>query len=110
MEIKKITNTYSVSGQISVADVESLAEQEVEILMCNRPDGEAPDQTIFADIAAKAKEKGIETVYIPFAGGALQEDDVKAFLPVLKSGKKIHGYCRTGNRSSVIFEAAKKII
>lgn len=106
MEIKTITTSYSVSDQITAEDVAKLVEQGVELLVCNRPDGEAEGQPTFAEIAAVAEAAGLEAVHIPFVGGAMKPEHVEAFLPVLKSGKKIHAYCRTGNRSSIIYGAA----
>ena len=44
MEIKTITDELSVTAQVRPEDLEMLAEKGFRTLICNRPDGEAPDQ------------------------------------------------------------------
>ena len=44
MDIKKLDENTSVAGQISVEDVHTIKEKGFKIIVCNRPDGEAPDQ------------------------------------------------------------------
>lgn len=105
---KQITDTYSVSEQINLDDINTLAESGVTLIICNRPDNEEAGQLAFADIAARAKEKNITAVHIPFAGGQMQPSDVETFKQVIKEADNIHAYCRTGNRSSQIWQAAQE--
>jgi len=56
MKINKITHYVSVSPQIKPEDVKTLAEQGFKSIICNRPDGEDPDQPNFAEIEAEAKK------------------------------------------------------
>jgi len=95
----------SISGQLSVDALTVLKEQGVEVLICNRPDGEESGQPSFDEIKAAAAELGIEAHYIPFAPGAFTEADRDSFAAVLAGGKKTHAYCRTGNRISGIVKA-----
>ena len=44
MEIKRINDSYSVSGQVSPADIDKLVEASIRSIVCNRPDGEGADQ------------------------------------------------------------------
>lgn len=106
IEIAQLTPQVSVSGQITMDDIPYLVEQGIHVLVCNRPDNEAPDQPHFQSVAAAAQAHGIETVNIPFAGGQMQPEQAQAFSDLLAAGKKIHAYCRTGNRSSQLFNAA----
>jgi len=105
---KQITDTYSVSEQISLADVDVLAESGVTLIICNRPDGEEEGQLPFAKVAAYAKEKNIQTEHIPFVGGQMTASDVTAFQAAIKDADNVHAYCRTGNRSSQIWQAAQE--
>lgn len=105
---KQITDNYSVSEQISLDDVDALAESGVTLIICNRPDGEEEGQLPFADVAAYAKEKNIKAEHIPFAGGQMTAADVIAFQAAIKDADNIHAYCRTGNRSSQIWQAAQE--
>lgn len=104
---KIITDNYSVSEQISLDDVDTLAKSGVTLIICNRPDGEEEGQLPFADIAAYAKEKDIRAEHIPFVGGQMAESDVEAFKVAIQNAKNIHAYCRTGNRSGQIWQAAQ---
>jgi sulfide:quinone oxidoreductase len=107
MEIKKIDERFSVSAQLSIDDLDALSADKVEILVCNRPDHEAADQPTFAEIEAAAKERGMEAVQLAFKPAELRHDQVVEFGQLLNSGKKIHGYCRTGNRSTNIWAASQ---
>jgi len=109
MQMQKLTEQYSVSEQIDVTDISQLIAEGVEIIVCNRPDNEAADQPQFKSIENAAMEVGIQTVWIPFSANDLTFDKVNALSGLLKSGKKIHAYCRTGNRSSVIWQEALKL-
>ena len=44
MSMYKLTDTLSVSAQITPQDVPQLAEQGFTAVVCNRPDGESPEQ------------------------------------------------------------------
>ncbi|ETI58803.1 bifunctional protein tyrosine phosphatase family protein/NAD(P)/FAD-dependent oxidoreductase [Marinomonas profundimaris] len=106
---KHITDHYSVSEQINLDDVETLSQSGVTLIVCNRPDNEEEGQLPFAEIEAAAKAKNMNAVHIPFVGGQLQPADVDAFKSAIKGNDKIHAYCRTGNRSSVIWDAANEV-
>ncbi len=108
MDITVLDRQVSVSGQITIEDVAMLVESGVDILVCNRPDNESEDQTPFNDIEAIARSKGIAMVNIAFSGGQMRPEQAEAFAELLSSGKRIHAYCRTGNRSTQIWKAATK--
>jgi uncharacterized protein (TIGR01244 family) len=108
MSYNVLSSQVSVSGQIQEADVETLAQHDVEIIVCNRPDNEDPGQPDFALIANKAKDLNIEFHNIPFSGGEMTNEQVAEFKQLLSTGKRIHAYCRSGNRSSIIWKAASE--
>jgi sulfide:quinone oxidoreductase len=105
---KQITDKYSVSEQISLEDVDRLAESGVTLIIGNRPDNEEEGQLAFAEIAARAEKNHIKALHIPFAGGQMQATDVAAFKAALKEADNVHAFCRTGNRSTLIWEAANQ--
>lgn len=107
MKIQEITQRYSVSEQISPEDVAVLAEQGVDVLICNRPDGEAQDQPAFAVIAQAAEVKGMRAVHIPFVGDQITDAMVDEFNTAVGAAKKVHAYCRTGNRSTKIWQKSQ---
>lgn len=106
MKSRTVTNQFSISGQITADDVSKLAAAGVELLVCNRPDAEAARQPPFTEIAAAASEAGIESRLISFKSGAMTPAHVNEFAKLLESGKRIHAYCRTGNRSFCLYAAA----
>ncbi|WP_143137759.1 beta-lactamase hydrolase domain-containing protein, partial [Burkholderia ubonensis] len=54
MNIRKLTDTLSVSPQITAADLPALSAAGFRAIVCNRPDGEGPDQPTVAEIRAAA--------------------------------------------------------
>ncbi len=108
MQRKKITKSYSVSAQISLEDVDTLVNEGIDLIVCNRPDSEDDGQLPFADVEARAAEKGILAVHIPFVGGKMHSDDVSLFKVTLINAKNVHAYCRSGNRSTKIWEKAQE--
>lgn len=109
MEIKKLSDQYTVSGQIRVEDLDWLKEQGVKLLICNRPDNEAEGQPPFSVIASRARELGMDVADIPFIGGQLSKEDIIRFKQELDKGLRTHAYCRTGNRCTIIWEESKKM-
>lgn len=105
-----VNENVSVSGQISPEQVSEFAALGVEVLVCNRPDFEEPNQPTFSEVESAAKEHGIEIVNIPFSGGQMSVEHVEAFADILKSNKRIHAYCRTGNRSSHLWAASTQLL
>ena len=104
LELKKLNEAFSVSPQISPADVKTLAEQGVKSLICNRPDGEAADQVNVTEIEAAAEEAGIKVRYQPVVSGNFSDEDIDAFLTAYEVLEKpIHAYCRTGTRSITLW-------
>jgi len=55
MDIRRLDKKFTVSGQISAAEVAQLARLGVTSLICNRPDGESGDQPGFQEIAQAAE-------------------------------------------------------
>lgn len=106
MNIRKVTESFSVSGQLSEQDLPQLCDEGVEVLVCNRPDREVPEQQAFSKMKQAAGAIGMEAVNIPFAPGSMSLEHVEQLAELLKSGKKVHAYCRSGARSKNLWEAA----
>lgn len=106
MSMQQLSEQVSVSGQLSVGDLPGLKELGVELLVCNRPDGESADQPPYAEIAAAAQELGMKVENIPFAGPEMTEAHGREFAALLTSGKRTHAYCRSGARSGNLFALA----
>lgn len=104
MELKKISPNFFVSPQITPEDIPAIADEGFRTIICNRPDGEGPDQQPFAEIEAAAKAAGLETHYVPVQSGMVKDEDVDAFGAKWQA---LHGpvlaYCRTGKRSAMLW-------
>lgn len=106
MELIKVNERFSISGQLEVSDMERLLQEGVALIMCNRPDGEADDQPLFADLAAAAKACGIEAIHVPFKAGEVNATQVAEMIRLQEEGVRMHAFCRTGNRSFNLYAAA----
>ena len=106
MEIHKIDNDVSVAGQIQPDEMGALAEHGFRSVICNRPDDEEQGQPSWHSLAAAAQEAGLEARHIPVGGLFTIEDQAQAFATALKTmPKPILAFCRTGNRSSMLYKA-----
>jgi sulfide:quinone oxidoreductase len=104
MDVKKISPAFSVSPQIAPDDVADLKAEGFRAIICNRPDGEGPDQPSFEEIEAAAKAAGLEARYVPVASGMVKDEDVAAFGAALEPlPSPVLAYCRSGTRSATLW-------
>ena len=107
-EIKQVSGDFSVSAQITEADVHELASLGVKSLICNRPDGEAADQPNVSEIESAAAQAGMALAYLPVVSGNFSGADIADFLAALQRlPKPTHAYCRTGTRSITLWSLAQ---
>jgi uncharacterized protein (TIGR01244 family) len=110
MTPQKITDTFTVSPQILASDVAEIAASGFKSVICNRPDGESPDQMSYAQIEAAVRKAGLEWRYIPVVSGAMTQDDVDAMAVALKElPAPVFAYCRSGSRCGVLFRAVQQL-
>ncbi|WP_112827991.1 TIGR01244 family sulfur transferase [Rhizobium cremeum] len=105
MDIRQINEEYSVSGQITVADLDQIKALGFKSIVCHRPDGEEPGQPTFGEIAARAKELGIEIKHVPVGPMGVTEDAVRGMMDALDDfDRPMLGYCRSGARSTNAYQ------
>ena len=109
MNYLQLNDQVSVSGQLELSDVSELLDKQVELLVCNRPDGEDEGQTPFDDIKAIAEEKGMEFRMLPFSSYQIDPEDRDKLVAILCEKKRTHLYCRSGARSKRLWRMANKI-
>ena len=86
------------------AELKAIRNAGFRSVICNRPDGESPDQPAFDEIAAAARELGIEARYLPIEAGSNGDAQVDAFGALVNAlPKPILAYCRTGNRAGMLW-------
>ena len=82
MDIREINDEYSVSGQITVEDLDQIKALGFKSIVCNRPDEEEPGQPDFAEIEARAKELGLDIRHIPVGRMGLTPEGVTEMVDV----------------------------
>jgi len=107
MSIYRLSETCSVGSQILVDDVASLATDGFVTIICNRPDGEDLDQPLAKAIATECEQHNIAFHFIPVHRSGLTMDMVENFgEAVASSTGQVLAYCRSGQRSSVLWQAS----
>lgn len=105
MDIRPITDTYSVSGQISVEDLPAIKAAGFRSIVCHRPDEEQPGQPSFSSIATAAENLGIKTRHIPIGAMGVTAEAVRAMVDAIEEmDGPMLGYCRSGARSTNVFQ------
>jgi len=107
MDIRRLSDSFAVSRQIRPEDLGPLAEAGFRTVMCNRPDGEDPDQPDFARIESAARAEGLEVCWIPITTGVTPEA-LEAFSAALQSQTgPMLAYCRSGTRCAMMWAVAQ---
>ena len=101
-----LTDDVAVSPQISPAQVAEAASLGYRTIVCNRPDGESPDQPPAAEIEAAAQAAGVSFLHVPFTGGGMTDTDVATMSAAMAAPGKLLAYCRTGTRSAGLWAMA----
>ena len=108
MQIYKITDNYSVSGQISASDVDLIKASGYKCIMCNRPDGEEFGQPSAEIIKKAAEDHEIKFFYLPLGRTAISEELLSDFREVVNGDNgPVFAYCRTGNRCGILWNASQ---
>lgn len=104
MELRKINDRVSVSGQIEPDEVADIKAAGFVAIVNNRPDGEAPDQPAGADIAAAARQHGLVYHEIPVGRGGVDDDMIANTRKLLDEAEgPVLCYCRSGTRSTTLW-------
>ena len=104
MDLKRINDHVSVSGQISPGDIAALKAQGFVAIINNRPDGESPDQPDGAEIEAAAKAAGLGYYAIPLGREGVNADMVEQTKAALAaSDGPVFAFCRSGTRSTTLW-------
>jgi len=105
MELRPISESYSVAGQIEVEDLAAIKAAGIQSIVCHRPDGEAGDQPSFDSIKQAAAALGIEARHIPIGPMGVTADAVRAMVDAIEElPSPMLGYCRSGARSTAVYQ------
>lgn len=103
---RHLTDSFAVAPQIAIEDLDDLKAQGFRTIVCNRPDGEVPE-----DLSADAVEKacraiGLSFVRNPLTYGALSLEHIEIQRQAAQSDGPVLAYCASGNRSSILWGLA----
>jgi uncharacterized protein (TIGR01244 family) len=96
---RDVSPNFAVSPQITADDVAAASADGFRLIINNRPDGEAADQSTGAEIEAAAKTAGLDYVHIPISGRPTAQQ-IQAENAVIEAARgPVLAYCRSGTRS-----------
>ena len=107
MDIRRITEDYAVSPQISPDDIPEIKAAGFRSIMCNRPDGEDYGQPEFDAVAEAARAEGIDVRCVPIVSGMVTPQAAQDFATALEDmPKPMLAYCRSGTRCTMLWSIA----
>ncbi len=107
MYINKVSDNYSVAGQILPADIAALKEAGFGTVVCNRPDGEAEGQVPVAEIAEAAAKAGLAFEFNPIQSGCPTPEAVTRQGEICAGAQApVFAYCASGTRSTILWALA----
>ena len=106
LPVAHLTPAYAVAPQLPLDAMAAAAAAGFTHVICNRPDGEDYGQPTAAQMQAACAAAGLSFAHIPMAGGLSMEmiDQTRA---IIATGGKVLAYCRSGNRSTLIWGCAR---
>ena len=108
-DFRRVTDTLSVSPQVSEADLRRAADEGFVLVINNRPDGEDPAQPSSAVIEAAARAAGLDYVHVPVRGGPSPEQVDAVRLAVEAAQGPVLAFCRSGTRSIVTWSLGQAL-
>lgn len=103
-DFRMLSDGVLASPQLTLADVTAAKSRGVTLVVNNRPEGEAEDQTPGAAIEAAARAAGMDYLAIPIIPGTFDEAQVHAMAEALgRADGNVLAYCRTGTRSTLLW-------
>lgn len=107
-DFRQLSPGMYASPQIGVEDIAAAGELGIALVINNRPEGEAPDQTPGAAIEQAAREAGMDYLAIPVTMSSLSQEDVSAMADALERAEgPVLAYCRSGTRSTLLWSLAR---
>ena len=100
MEIRQVTEDFSVSPQIDAGDMTAIAAAGFKTVINNRPDSEVRAEQQSPAMQAAAEAVGLNYVLNPVVNGGLTLEMVtKQGAPTAAADGPVLAWCRTGTRS-----------
>ena len=107
---KSLNEKVSVSGQMSSEKFLKLMGQGFKSVIVNRPDHETGNNVTAAELRSIAEKLHVSLIYQPVISGQISTEDVHEFAKYYNSlPKPILLVCKSGSRSTVLFNQAKSL-
>lgn len=103
MDIRQLTPDLAVSPQIQPEDLAGLAAEGYRVLINNRPDEEVGTDIDSDVMRAAAEAAGLSYYFNPFTPGQITPEMVALQAEALAQDGRKFAYCRSGNRSTVLW-------
>ena len=107
--LSKILNAQvSVAGQMTTDKFQQLIKAGFKSVIVNRPDQEQGNTVSVAQLRQIAEQSEVSVIYQPILSGKISQTDVIEFAKYYNElPKPILMVCRSGSRSSILFNQAK---
>ena len=107
MDIRTLTDSYSVSPQIAPQDAARIRALGFRTVIDNRPDAEIPRDQHAETMRVAMEVEGLAFIVNPVIGGAMTMDNVAVQRSAIAAAEgPVLAYCASGNRSSVVWALA----
>ena len=102
---KAINKQFSVTGALSVGDMEQAKKLGLSTVINNLPDSEVLNGFTTDVARAKAKSLGLNYHYLPVTGVSLNDqDNIDQFRKIISKTKSpVLAHCKSGTRSAVLW-------
>ena len=108
-DFQRVTPTFSVAAQLTVADLQRAADEGFKVIVKNRPENEEPDQPSEAVMRAKAEAAGMAYHCLPFTGPPPPAVVGEMATLMEQAPGPILAYCRSGRRSITAWALAEAL-
>ena len=105
---KTLNAQVSVAGQMTTDKFQQLIKDGFKSVIVNRPDQEQGNTVSVAQLRQIAEQSQVSVIYQPILSGKISQTDVTEFAKYYNElPKPILMVCRSGSRSSILFNQAK---
>lgn len=105
---KTLNAQVSVAGQMTIDKFQQLIKAGFKSVIVNRPDQEQGNTVSVAQLRQIAEQSQVSVIYQPILSGKISQTDVIEFAKYYNElPKPILMVCRSGSRSSILFNQAK---
>ena len=105
---KTLNAQVSVAGQMTTDKFQQLLKDGFKSVIVNRPDQEQGNTVSVAQLRQIAEQSQVSVIYQPILSGKVSQTDVIEFAKYYNElPKPILMVCRSGSRSSILFNQAK---